>query len=526
MFRHFTLFLAFFVCLPALVAQEIALPTFEWGAVQEANKGLFPLNALSTSSERFIYRCRQSRGFKGPDYVLNAYNEKLDLESSLTLNLGEKKSERRSILSLIEWRGNLCLFSTFTNKKTKKRFLFLETLDADPLAQTNDLRPIAEIDFDGYKLSNAGSFGLNWSLDSNKLMVLYDLPVDKDKPERFGFHVFDSDLNQTWKREVELPYSEKRFKVAQQIVDEEGSVYVIGRYYNNPNWAMQAQPDFDLTVLIYHKEQEEPVEHRLDVGQDLPVELRAAVVPSGDMICTGFYAKKGQKGLKGAYYMRVDRNTGSIVSNSTMPFTPAFIRLGMTDKEEQRSKRKSGAGKAVNEERYSLNELIVAEDGGVVLVAEREYITVHTVGSGENQSTVTKYHYDDIVLIQVTPEGSIAWADKIPKAHTTRSFLKTYMSYGLATSDELLYIFYNDHPENQDFDGSKKLKAPNFEEENQPLVVAVYNSEGLIGKEVLTTYGAAGVTASPAAFSQLSDGRILMYGLQDETYRLGMMTLP
>jgi hypothetical protein len=167
----------------------------------------------------------------------------------------------------------------------------------------------------------------------------------------------------------------------------------------------------------------------------------------------------------------------------------------------------------------------VTEDGGALLVAEEQSVSKTTQRYGENTQEITEYHYDDVILVRLTPEGTIAWTDVIRKNQETRSTLRLKVSYGVALGREYIYVLYNDNADNLPPNDPRIPKVPKWEEADQPLMVAIYNDKGLMGREVLTTFGDIDVTVSPSLLKQLTDGRVLLYGDGRPSYRLGLMTV-
>ena len=74
---------------------------------------------------------------------------------------------------------------------------------------------------------------------------------------------------------------------------------------------------------------------------------------------------------------------------------------------------------------YTIQDLILREDGGALLVAEAQYLSEYSFYDQFTQTfnRRTEYHFDNIVLFSVSPEGIIDWCRVIKKFRIVCSVL-------------------------------------------------------------------------------------------------------
>jgi hypothetical protein len=505
-----------------LLAQNLPMPEVVWGPKLAAETGLVPIEPIAWGENQFLFHFGNPASLKAPEAVLLGFNSELERTDRLLLNLGEKKNDQRRMIELIEWNTQLLLFSVFFDKGTKKRYLQAETLSVNPLQQTDAPRTLAEIDYNAYTTINGGVFRIAQSLDSSRLMVLYDLPYEKGETERLRFHVLLPGFQEEWSREVALPFSAKYFIVEDQTIDKAGNVYILGKYYEK---GYQPRAEHDLFILIYRKGMDQPIERRIDLGTKQAEDVSLELAPGGEVICAGFYSETSTAGILGVYHLRLDPANETAETLQFLPLSQDFLRGKSITTAADRGNSGQDEANGGRGRTFVFREVFVTEDGGALLVAEEQSVSKTTQRYGENTQEITEYHYDDVILVRLTPEGTIAWTDVIRKNQETRSTLRLKVSYGVALGREYIYVLYNDNADNLPPNDPRIPKVPKWEEADQPLMVAIYNDKGLMGREVLTTFGDIDVTVSPSLLKQLTDGRVLLYGDGRPSYRLGLMTV-
>ena len=60
---------------------------------------------------------------------------------------------------------------------------------------------------------------------------ILNLPYKKKQPERFALRVYDPTFSLIWERDISLPYNDEFFEVADQQIDNNGNVYLLGIAY-------------------------------------------------------------------------------------------------------------------------------------------------------------------------------------------------------------------------------------------------------------------------------------------------------
>lgn len=94
---------------------------------------------------------------------------------------------------------------------------------------------------------------------------------------------------------------------------------------------------------------------------------------------------------------------------------------------------------------YSIQDLILREDGGALLVAEAQYLSEYSFYDQFTQTfnRRTEYHFDNIVLFSISPEGNIDWCKVIKKEQVTMDDFGIFSSFASYLNNEEIGIIYN-----------------------------------------------------------------------------------
>ena len=133
--------------------------------------------------------------------------------------------------------------------------------------------------------------------------------------------------------------------------------------------------------------------------------------------------------------------------------------------------------------------------------------------------TTYRYHYNDIIVVKVLEDGSIEWAEKIPKVQISTNDSGFYSSYNLSVVRDKLYFVFNDNPKNLTNQGDGKLK--NYLLNKESLVVLVtMNQKGEQVKEALFDAREAEVYIRPKVGKQTGFSETILFGQKKKKQRL------
>ncbi|MCO4806498.1 MAG: hypothetical protein KC456_07885 [Flavobacteriales bacterium] len=404
----------------------------------------------------------------------------------------------------------------FTSRKStadKTYSLFSDRIDKESLKPDNFAETIAEVDFQsGILVNRSGSFEYRKSGDESKLLVFMEQPYKRNEAEKFGFKVFDNEMKLIWNQDIELPYTDENFVRAQIRVGNNGQVYVLGRVYDEGTGGVFTAKDYRISILEYSGSGTSK-EFKLDLDGKNMNELQMTVADNGDLICAGFYSEMGSasSSIKGSFYLRVNEESGEVERMRTKPFTSEFMRKGMREGAGNRLEKRMEKGRDYELNSYDIREIIRRKDGGALLVAERYFVVVtRTTDANGNTSTTYTYHYEDIVVVNIDPEGNIEWSQKVSKNQISKNDAGRYSGYALKVMGDKLFFIFNDNPKNLYYEsGEPAVFRGNVKK--AVLMLVEVDRAGNVERELLLSEDESDLYCRPKAMEVISENEMIMY---------------
>ena len=434
--------------------------------------------------------------------------------------------------------SNIIVFTSLFDKKEDQNNLYAKVYNAEDFSPKGRMEKIARITAE--KSNNKGSFDVYVSPDDSKVMVEIEAPRERKKEQKLvkeGFiaKVFDADMNPIWDGTLSLPYLDNEFRRESVRIDNDGSVVMIGVKYADKAEARERKRDGQSTYgyhfVVFKNAQDEPTDFTVDVAGKFLQDMTVSLGESGDIICAGLYSEKGVRGLKGPFYMTLDRSTKSIKQQSFGEFSHEFITAYMTEREEKKAERKAAKKdqELGIEWDYNLHEIIRRDDGGAVLIAEQYYmyaVTTCTTNPNGGQTCRTTYHYiyNDIIAVNIDPQGNIEWSAKVPKRQHTVNDDGYYSSYALEVKGDKIYLIFNDTGENLFLKPGDKIKQFEFKGKDALVTIATIDGDGNTKREALFSPERRETILRPKDCEQMDDDRMFIYSTRKKEYRFGVIS--
>ncbi|MBK5721197.1 hypothetical protein JGH11_09980 [Dysgonomonas sp. Marseille-P4677] len=498
LFTILSFFLLIFISVMNICAQTSLEPKIEWTKKQHMAKGFVnTLTHLDTKENSFIFLYKTAA--EGTFSKSHSYLVKMDMltgkpqDLKLELKDGGAKRDWRHVRALDD---RLYIFSSFQNKKDKRHYIFVETVNKEKLEYNKDARKIGEIsykDVDGSKLDN---FVVTVSPNKERILLSYSI-VDGNTITSMGIQVFDKDLNPLWTRESDFPRIEgKEVFVGNYTIDDEGNVYLGQNRYDKKNEV------WNLYLTCFPVNNGEPrVQEVVFSGDKYARNETIICSPSGEIICAGLYSSPGKMSVSGTFSQIFSPQLGTLLSKDEKEFDEDFITMGMKDKDAEKMMENKDKGKEFDEGyRYYIDKKYQRKDGGFSLIAEKFKLQTQTVRNGNMVSTYYYYNFNDIIILTFNTDGSIRWVQKIPKAQRLVNSERLFGSYYASIDDEdNIDILYNEHVKDK------------MSDKAQPLMVRIDNKGELSFKELFKEDKEVRKSFAPTfARKLLSDNKYLL----------------
>ena len=134
------------------------------------------------------------------------------------------------------------------------------------------------------------------------------------------------------------------------------------------------------------------------------------------------------------------------------------------------------------------------------------------------------YNYNDIIIVNIQPDGVIEWSTRIPKRQETLNDGGYYSSYAMATVRDRFYFIYNDNSRNYRNTGNDNRRyLYNFNGRYSVVVVSEVTKDGAVNTFPLFTNRDADVITRPKICRQTGSRRMMVYGEIGRNYRFAKL---
>jgi len=337
----------------------------QWGAKQKesANSTLYNIVGKDNTG---IYVLKHTRGAFGAilSSTLEHFDNNFNKTKSVRIKNNKKKLKFEFILHL---NNKLYIFSSLIDKKLKSNFLFVQDINKKTLLPNNDLVKVAENDYEKHSKNNTGKYYFRISRDSSKVLIYYDKPNKKNKSERFSIHIFDTDMNQLWEKQILLPYKNKLFDIKNYKISNTGDVYILSIKYKDKKKArIGDKPNYIYNILGYTNSGNDLIEYPVSIEGKFLTHMQIAINNENDIICGGFFSQKGTHYIKGSYFLKIDGKTTEITDKIFHNFSIDFITQNLNKSKKKKLEQRAKEDRNVEMSNYNLHDIILKDDGGVI----------------------------------------------------------------------------------------------------------------------------------------------------------------
>lgn len=413
--------------------------------------------------------------------------------------------------------GTINVFYTAFNSKEDQKFLLLRQANME-----GDIsEPIVLGQINTSKRHSQGKFDVRLSSDSSKVLVHFDLPYQKGQPELFALKVFDTNFKELWRKEVSLPYRDKYFEVKDYSLSNNGDVFVIG--YAKPDRSKgekrkRKESNEFYKIFKVSSNVDDFVEYDLSLDDKFIDDLGIRTDLGENLIgIAGLYSEKKRNLAGGSFFITLEQSSFELKTKNFREFTTEFRANFM-------SERKAKKGRDISN--FVFRNFIRRKDGGAVIVAERYFVvtttsTIMHANGGSSMQTTTTYHYNNIMVLNINPDGTIEWASQIPKYQSVGFSIPLYVSYMVLVDEDRLHFIYNDHRKNLE----RKAKGKDIKSmgslKKSVAVISTVDANGEVSYDQLFSNKDFNAILDPSRSYQIDDSEVIIFGVKGKKSRFG-----
>ncbi|MBS1945372.1 MAG: hypothetical protein JST98_09300 [Bacteroidetes bacterium] len=445
-------------------------------------------------------------------------------QKPLDLKLDKKDLDLKKIILT---KNNILVFASRYDKKDNENRLYVSTYDQSGMKPLKVLQPLSVIAAD--KAANSGSFSVSTSPDRSKVLVRITPPREKNGAERSKMEMYDDGMQLLWSQEFTLPYNDEEFLVEAQRADNDGTVMVLGIKYavkqERRELKRANKATYEYHLLVYSGDSPAPKDNLISVPDKFLQDMTISLPETGDILCAGLFGNKNSFNARGAYFLRLDRTTKQVQHASYKEFADDLITSYMTEKEADKAKKKADKkGEELELPSFTLHDIIHRDDGGAVLLAE-QYRANQECYSDSKGNTYCSMHYfyNDVIAVNIDPQGNIEWATKVPKRQHSVNDLGQYSSFAVDVKGSNIYLVFNDTGENLFLKPGGKVEQFSLTGKDALVVLATIDSKGEVTREALFTPDRRDVILRPRDCVELKDESMFIYASRKKDYRYGLI---
>ena len=270
------------------------------------------------------------------------------------------------------------------------------------------------------------------SMNKRRLLA-FKILDNAGKPEKILYYLFDEDGQDFIPGEIELPYPDDRFKVKKILVSNSGQVYLLGKFYAVNR--IKSPDDFSFQIYRYDPGNPNGDQLKVDLGDLYITDMTFKVDRSDNIFLAGFYSEKSTNAIIGTVFQRVNAALETEVS-TTQKFGEEFLSKFLSDRQIDKGRELRS---------FYLDNIILRSDGGCLLIGEKYYTNYNSYldiyGYWVDQRV---YHYDDIIVNSVNPDGEIEWSGVVEKKQSDET--QENLSYLEVINGSSLYLIYQYDP--------------------------------------------------------------------------------
>lgn len=378
-------------------------------------------------------------------------------------------SKNYLVESISEFANKFYVFYSSWDGDNKKEQLFAAEIDPEKCEFVGQPKLVFQINgkvtikFDEITLSAIGrKFDIYSSFDKTKLLVQFRRIPEKKRDvisyDIIGLKALNADLSVKSENEVTMPYTERQMNNLDYQVDNEGNFFMLTKvFHDESNKDKKSKKDevanYHLEVFYIKSGTNDLKISKLDNKDKFINQLWIFDSPKDYLVCGGFYTngKGDENDADGVFSFKIDKN-GGIYGYNFHDIPLELINQYEDEKTIRKNDKKEKNGKGAKFTDLYLNQLIVNNDGSIVLIGEQWLVDDKITGAGNSSYD---YYYLDILAAKIGADGQLNWMKKIPKEQVGKRGIGG-MSYAYLNTKESYSLIFLDNIKNIDLPLDKK----------------------------------------------------------------------
>ncbi len=458
--------------------------------------------------------------FIGSGENMQSYLEQYGLNNfaiinSTSLPLVQNKGEDINVEASWMVKDFIWIFTTYYNKKLDTLYSYTQQFNLDG-SQRGKRNLIDKLYVQSKKY--IGDYDFQLSVDSSNVLVAYTPPVNKYEFEERRLKMLDLDNQVLWSETIELSHPSEYFQVLKRIVPDSSHVYILGVAYSNRVNASNknhVKNTGKYMLFNYNLGDHSLNEAQLALNGKYITSATMAYDKDKNLYVIGLYSRTRSFTVSGAFYLKLDMKTGTVVEKGFSDFDKDLLREFISDKKVRNNKELDS---------FEIRELFIDSIGQITLIAEQYYITTTTYTDPRTGHVIYTYyyHFNDVLIIKFGKDGRIRWGNRLAKQQQSLDDRGYYSSYAAVAYENNLFIIYNDNPKNLQYNPKGGGMTTIWEMDDPQKSVAVfvkYEGEEVGEREILFAAKEAEYIFNPNIIYRVDEKTLILFAQGWKNYR-------
>lgn len=414
--------------------------TVEFGqGVKLKNRNTFSLILGTNESNTYLIRSKESSFNK--NVYLEKFNGKLNFESSKEFEL----SIPADIIKLVLIKQTIYAFIAAKNNTTENLDFLVQKFDLNA-TQTGGMVLLASV------AENLVTNKTNATvrISNNKKFISLSFLTQKKEKDKSTLHLygFDSELNKTFNKTIDMDYPVNDIEASTCENDNDGNFFLILDFPR----VTTSKKKTDLRNFIlysYYQNKNELITYEIN-KQSLTDTNENSISNSDNYVddvgfcinnikkqlnIVGLFGNEKESKVKGYFMQTIDLTNNQVILN-----------IGNSSSLEAMRERLSFSKNLDLNDIY-IRKIIPKSDGGCFLIAEKYFLTrqsyTYYINGFPQTNTRTVYNYNDVMLLNLTNDGTLQHGEIIRKEQQSVSDGGYYSSITNFINNDAIFTIYN-----------------------------------------------------------------------------------
>lgn len=404
----FLFVLVLFIASASYAQNRVGEIEFSFGEKIDEQRGKLVKIVGETSDRIYALGLRGKKNF----YINTFSSEDMSLISNILIELPEINDRDLEFEEMLMVGTKIYAIGSFYDRRNKESNLIAIEISQEGKLTGNE-HILFSIQVDRH--SERGAYFFRRSHDGDQLLAMHVSILKKQDMIQYQVKLLDENMEVSLNHNEQLPYEAKNgghFGIEDYDVSPYGDVFiVINESYRDRKLKKHIE-NFELHSFKKNNDYNKEV-LKLNVSDNYIVNCKMRVGFDNVVQMVGFYGETTSKGrtkgkLKGIYNININ-TVNNTVGNQK------FNEFDLETRIKILGERRANRGRDLNP-LYSINNIILRADGGVIVLSEFQTIAVgNSSGIGPLSFTPITYTSNEIIITSLDENGNLEWSNVVPK---------------------------------------------------------------------------------------------------------------